>query len=153
MSFYSNKFFFQDAKFLYGFFPNELLLRSYKLIVFKSAIFSKLPSSKAKAAGVIFAKRTGRPKFSEVAFSRSRLFSWRRRVRGFFRRRHLKFLLSHRFFHRSHLRLIFPGAGARALYFRKSYYLLYFSLVLGTFKKAFSSVLRYTSLWRNVFNF
>lgn len=149
----SNEFFFQDVKFLYGFFSSEFLLRSYKLIVFKSAVFSKLRSYKSKMAGVAFSKGTRLPSFSEVVFPRPRSFGWRHRIRGFFRRGRLRFLLSHRFFHRNNLRLVFPGAGSRALYFRERHYLLYFSLVLGTFKKAFSSILSCTALYRNVFNF
>ena len=135
---------FQDVNFLqrFGFFYRRPLLQSYKLDAFNSAIYFKPYFFKGKSLSM--AKDTG--------FFRSKFVAWRYRVRGFFRRGRLKLLLRYRFLRRKRFRLAFPGVGARALYFRKKHHMLYFSLVLGTYKKAFSSVLGYSSLRSSLLN-
>ncbi len=143
----SSRFFFQDAKFLqhFIFFHRRPLLQSYRLRALQFVMHPKTFLVKGKRLSKPFVKSTG--------FFRPKFVSWKRRIRGFFRRRHMKLLLRYRFLHRRKFRLAFPGIRARILHFkRKKARLLYFSLVLGTYKKVFSSVLHRTALSNNLVN-
>lgn len=143
----ASRFFFQDAKFLqcFIFFHRRPLLQSYRLRALQFVMHPK--------TFLVKGKRPSKPFVKFTRFFRPKFVFWKRRIRGFFRRRRLKLLWRYRFLHRRKFHLAFPGVRARILHFkRKKARLLYFSLVLGTYKKVFSSVLHRTALSNNLVN-